>query len=66
MIDTTCVNVKSLRDIEGEPVLEIAAADAVTRGIVSGDTVRVFNERGSYVCTARVGERARAGVRAAQ
>jgi len=30
------VNVKSLRDIEGEPLLELHEADAVPRGIADG------------------------------
>jgi anaerobic selenocysteine-containing dehydrogenase len=38
------------------------ADDAAARGIASGDTVRVFNSRGSYRCTARINQRARAGV----
>ena len=32
------------------------------RGIASGQRVRVFNDRGSYVCQARLSPRARAGV----
>ena len=61
-LNSSFVNVKSLRAIEGEPVLEISAADASPRGIVSGAVVRIFNGRGSVVCKAVVGERARAGV----
>jgi anaerobic selenocysteine-containing dehydrogenase len=61
-LNSTFVNVKSLRDIEREPVLEIEAGDAAARGIASGDEVRVFNDRGEYRCTARVSERARPGV----
>ena len=61
-LNSTFVNVKSLRAIEQEPVLEIAAADAAARGIASGDEVRVFNDRGEYRCVARVSERARPGV----
>ena len=61
-LNSSFVNVKSLRDIEGEPVLEIAPADASVRGIAEGQMVRVFNDRGSIVCRAVVGERARAGV----
>jgi anaerobic selenocysteine-containing dehydrogenase len=61
-LNSSFVNVKSLRDIEGEPLLEIHAADALPRGIVSGQAVRVFNERGSYVCQARLSPRARPGV----
>jgi len=61
-LNSTFVNVTSLRDIEAEPVLEMHADDAAARGIASGATVRVFNDRGVYVCVARVSERARPGV----
>jgi anaerobic selenocysteine-containing dehydrogenase len=61
-LNSSFVNVKSLRDIEGEPLLEISAADAAPRGIADGDVVRVFNDRGSYRCTARLSTRAREGV----
>jgi anaerobic selenocysteine-containing dehydrogenase len=61
-LNSTFVNVKSLRDIEGEPLLEINAQDAAARGISTGNVVRVFNQRGSYRCKARVSDRARAGV----
>jgi anaerobic selenocysteine-containing dehydrogenase len=61
-LNSTFVNVKSLRDIEGEPVLEMHPADAAARAVVDGQPVRVFNDRGSYHCTARVNQRARPGV----
>ena len=61
-LNSSFVNVKSLRDIEGEPMLEMHADDAAPRGIVSGMAVCVFNDRGEYRCTARVSERARPGV----
>jgi anaerobic selenocysteine-containing dehydrogenase len=61
-LNSSFVNVRSLRDIEGEPLLEIHASDAQARGIVSGAVVRVFNDRGEYRCKAQVSERARAGV----
>jgi len=61
-LNSSFVNVKSLRDIEGEPLLEIHADDAAPRGITSGALVRVFNERGEYHCKAMVSERARPGV----
>ncbi len=61
-LNSTFVNVKSLRDMEGEPLLEIHAADAEKRGISDGQTVRVFNDRGSYHCKARISPRARQGV----
>jgi len=61
-LNSSFVNVKSLRDIEGEPVLEISEHDAAPRAIQSGDTVRVFNPRGEYHCKVKVSKRARAGV----
>ena len=61
-MNSTFVNVKSLRAIEGEPILEISAEDASARAISSGDIVRVFNQRGAYHCKAEVSLRARAGV----
>jgi anaerobic selenocysteine-containing dehydrogenase len=61
-LNSTFVNVKSLRDIEGEPVLEIAPDDAMARGVVDGALVRVFNDRGEVRLRARVSTRARPGV----
>jgi anaerobic selenocysteine-containing dehydrogenase len=61
-LNSTFVNVTSLRDIEGEPMLEISEADAAARGIPSDSVVRVFNDRGSYLCKAKVSQRARPGV----
>jgi anaerobic selenocysteine-containing dehydrogenase len=45
-----------------EPRLDIHPGDAHTRGIASGDRVRVFNDRGSYTLKAVVSDRARPGV----
>jgi anaerobic selenocysteine-containing dehydrogenase len=61
-LNSSFVNVQSLRDIEGEPLLEIHADDAAPRGIQSGQMVRVFNDRGEYRCKASVSRRARPGV----
>ncbi len=61
-LNSTFVNVKSLRDMEGEPVLEMHADDAAQRGITSGAVVDVFNQRGSYKVVAKVSGRARPGV----
>lgn len=61
-LNSTFVNVQSLRDIEGEPLLEIHADDAAARGIADRQVVRVFNDRGEYRCRARVSARARPGV----
>lgn len=61
-LNSTFVNVKSLRNIETQPVLEIHPDDAAARGISDGGRVRVFNARGSYECHAAVNQRARPGV----
>ena len=61
-LNSSFVNVKSLRDIEREPLLEMHSDDASPRGIQSGALVRVFNERGEYHCKCVVSLRARPGV----
>jgi anaerobic selenocysteine-containing dehydrogenase len=61
-LNSTFVNVTSLRNIETEPVLEIHANDAAPRGITTGAVVNVFNRRGSYLVKAEVSDRARPGV----
>ena len=61
-LNTTFVNVASLQKQEGRPLLEIHPQDAEARGIVDGSQVRVFNQRGSYHCHARLNDRARPGV----
>ena len=61
-LNSTFVNVESLRAIEKEPLVEISLLDAAARGISTGDTVKVFNDRGVYHCKADVSARARPGV----
>jgi len=61
-LNSTFVNVKSLRAVEGEPLVEIHPADAAARGIESGTMVEIFNDRGRYRCKAEVSTRARPGV----
>jgi len=61
-LNSSFVNVKSLREIEGEPLLEMHASDAAARSLQSGDVVRVFNQRGVYRCKLKISNRARPGV----
>ncbi len=61
-LNSSFVNVQSLRDTEGEPTLDIHPADAAARGIADGSMLRVFNDRGSLTLRARVTDRARPGV----
>ena len=61
-LNSTFVNVESLRDTEGEPHLDIHPLDAIERGIEDGNRVRIHNARGSFLATARVTDRARQGL----
>ncbi|TFV86692.1 molybdopterin oxidoreductase family protein [Oxalobacteraceae bacterium OM1] len=61
-LNSSFVNVRSLRDTEGEPHLDIHPDDAKTRGIEDGGMVHIFNDRGSFVAKARVTDKARPGL----
>jgi len=61
-LNSSFVNVVSLRSIEGEPLVEIHPDDAGPRGIADGVMVDVFNDRGRYRCKAALNARARPGV----
>ena len=61
-LNSSFVNVQSLRETEGEPHLDMHPADAAKRGIEDGQMVRIFNQRGSYVSKARVTDRTRPGL----
>ncbi len=61
-LNSTFVNVTSLRSIEGEPLLEIHPSDAAARGLVDGALVRTYNDRGEYRCKVSITDRARPGV----
>ncbi len=65
-LNSTFVNVTSLRAIDGEPALEMHPSDAAAREIADGDRVRVFNDRGSFELAAHVTTRARVGCVVAQ
>jgi anaerobic selenocysteine-containing dehydrogenase len=61
-LNSSFVNVKSLRSAEGEPHLDIHPEDSAARGIADGEMVRIFNDRGSFVAKARVTPKARKGL----
>jgi len=61
-LNSTFVNVDSLRAAVGEPRLQIHPQDAAARGLADGDRVRVFNDRGVHRCRAQVTPRTRSGV----
>jgi anaerobic selenocysteine-containing dehydrogenase len=61
-LNSSFVNVTSLRKSEGEPLLEMHPADATKRQLQDGALVRVFNPRGEHRCRLSLNERARPGV----
>jgi anaerobic selenocysteine-containing dehydrogenase len=61
-LNSSFVNVESLRSTEGEPWLDLHPDDAAQRRIADRQYVRVFNDRGSLELRARVTDRARRGV----
>jgi anaerobic selenocysteine-containing dehydrogenase len=61
-LNSSFVNVDSLRDTEGEPHLDMHPTDAALRGIADGAVVRVYNDRGEMHAKARITDRAREGV----
>jgi anaerobic selenocysteine-containing dehydrogenase len=61
-LNSTFVNVQSLRATEGEPHLDMHPQDAAARGLVHGDMARIFNDRGSFEARTRVTDKARPGL----
>ncbi len=61
-LNSSFVNVQSLRSTEGEPHVDMNPSDAATRGIQDGEMVRIFNARGSFIAKARVTDHARIGL----
>jgi anaerobic selenocysteine-containing dehydrogenase len=61
-LNSTFVNVASLRHSAGKPTLEIHADDARLRAISDGARVKVFNDRGTFTADAVVTDRVRPGV----
>lgn len=53
-LNSTFANIPSLQELERRHELEISHADAQARGILDGDRVRVFNQRGEIYLRARV------------
>jgi anaerobic selenocysteine-containing dehydrogenase len=61
-LNSTFVNVVSLRRAAGKPTLQIHANDAEARGIADGERVTIFNDRGSFTAEAVLSDRVRPGV----
>jgi anaerobic selenocysteine-containing dehydrogenase len=65
-LNSSFCNLESLQPLEHPELLEIHAEDAAARSIRDGDRVRVFNQRGEIVLTARVNGTVPRGVVAAR
>jgi anaerobic selenocysteine-containing dehydrogenase len=61
-LNSSFANIARFRELEREPHLDMHPRDAAARGIADGDTVRVFNGRGSHRLRARVNGKPRPGV----
>ena len=61
-LNSTFVNVASLRRAAGKPTLEIHVDDAQLRGIAAGDRVTIYNDRGAFTAEAVISDRVRPGV----
>ena len=61
-LNSSFANLPAFVEEEKTPHLDIHPDDASARCIATGDSVRVFNDRGSLLVSARVTDRARRGV----
>lgn len=61
-LNSTFVNIDSLREQAREPTLEIHPIDASARNIKDGEWVRIFNDRGTFKARAIVAETVKRGV----
>jgi anaerobic selenocysteine-containing dehydrogenase len=64
-MNSTFVNVESLRAAEREPRVDVHPDDAAARRLVDGSMARVFNDRGAFLARCRIDARVRPGVVAA-
>jgi len=61
-LNSTFANQARQRSAQPAPYVVIHPEDAAARGLEDGAAVRVFNDRGSFVCAARVSDDAPPGV----
>jgi anaerobic selenocysteine-containing dehydrogenase len=61
-LNSMFANKPDLMKRAGGPRIELHAADALARGLSSGDRARVFNARGSFEAEVTVSDRVRPGV----
>jgi anaerobic selenocysteine-containing dehydrogenase len=61
-LNSTFANQARQHAAQPSPEVVLSPLDAASRGVADGGQVRVFNDRGSFLCGARVSDDARPGV----
>ena len=61
-LNSSHANVKRLTQAEGAPWLDMHTDDATARGLQDGDKIRVYNDRGEVLVTARLSSKVARGV----
>jgi anaerobic selenocysteine-containing dehydrogenase len=61
-LNSTFANQERQHAAQPSPQVVVHPRDAAARGVEDGASVRVFNERGDFICTARVSDDAAPGV----
>jgi anaerobic selenocysteine-containing dehydrogenase len=61
-LNTTFANIERFVDPLRQPAVMLHPADATARGVVDGDAVEVFNDRGRVTLKAHVSDKTRPGV----
>ena len=61
-LNSTFANMPRQRKAQGAPLVAVHPDDAGRAGVVDGQTVRVWNDRGEFTATAKVTDDTRAGV----
>src|SRR5215212_2290017 len=61
-LNSTFANQARQHSAQPAPEVVLSPVDAASRGVPDGGQVRVFNDRGSFLCAARISDDARPGV----
>jgi anaerobic selenocysteine-containing dehydrogenase len=61
-LNSTFANQRRQHAAQPAPEVVLSPSDAASRGVEEGERVGVFNDRGSFLCAARVSDDARPGV----
>ena len=62
LLNSSHGNIDHILKKEGKIYLEVNPKDAASRNITDGDELKVYNQRGSVLITARIGEKVQQGI----